>query len=241
MPRGDQVLKETVQQEKVSLKKLFLAMSNRIFRKMLRFIKRLLTCLVIIFSPVIIWVILSLNRELIVIIANSQWLSGIFPSLFATLGEHVNKPEFARGFNDAALGGLLTLFGVIVTVWYYQVIRIQEVTEKRLFVIDELLEELKKNRHIVNDLLQGKTEKYKSGSKNKKGSIFTTEAWHKMGADVALLPRRLHLRLSVLYAGLNRCSSADGYWKNQATIDRIDGIISDLHRYRSTLCKSDIA
>lgn len=211
-------------------------MSSRIFRKMLRFVKRLLICLVIIFSPVIIWVILSVNRELIVIIANSQWLSGIFPSLSATLGEHVNTAEFAGGFNEAALGGLLTLFGVIVTVWYYQVIRVQEVTEKRLFIIDELLEELKKNRHIINDLLQGKCE-----AVNKKGSIFTTEAWHKMGADVALLPRRLHLRLSVLYAGLNRCSSADGYWKNQATIDRMDGIISDLHRYRSTLCKSDIA
>lgn len=233
-------MEDTAQQGVLQLKKILLAMTNRVFRKMLRFIKKLITCLVIIFSPVIIWVILSLNREVIIILANSRWLSSAFPSLFDTLGEHVNTPEFARGFNDAALGGLLTLFGVIVTVWYYQVVRVKEVTEKRLFVIDELLEELKKNRGIVENLVNGNGSKYDAQNNLAEKTIFVTEAWHKLGGDVALLPRRLHLRLSVLYGCLKSCSNSENYWKNRAAIDRISGIITDLHKYRSTLSKSDI-
>ncbi len=216
-------------------------MANRLLRKMLRFVKRLLICLLMIFSPVIIWIILSLNRKLIVIMANWEWLSNVFPSLFDALGEHVNTPEFARGFNEAALGGLLTLLGVIVTVWYYQVIRVQEVTEKRLFVIDELLEELKKNRSIINDLAAGNGELYDNHHKHAGESIFFTEAWHKLGGDVALLPRRLHLRLSVLYGCLNRCTDAQGYWKSKASIDRINGMIADLHKYRGSLSKPEIS
>lgn len=222
-------------------RKVITTMANRMLRKMLRFIKKLFICLLMIFSPVIIWVILSLNRELIVIMANWEWLSNALPSLFDTLGEHVNTPEFARGFNEAALGGLLTLFGVIVTVWYYQVIRIQEVTEKRLFVIDELLEELKKNQAIVNDLAAGNGEKYDHQQNEAGKTIFFTEAWHKLGGDVALLPRRLHLRLSVLYGCLNRCTDVQGYWKSKAAIDRISGMITDLHKYRGSLSRPEIS
>ncbi|KAF1086756.1 hypothetical protein SPSYN_00475 [Sporotomaculum syntrophicum] len=217
------------------------AASSRWLRKVLRSVKMVFICLLMIFSPVIVWVILSLNRELIVILANWEWLSNALPGLLHTLGEHVNTPEFARGFNEAALGGLLTLFGVIVTVWYYQVIRVQEVTEKRLFIIDELLEELKKNRSIINDLAAGNSESYNQYHDQYSKSIFFTEAWHKLGGDVALLPRRLYLRLSVLYSCLNRCTDGQSYWKNKATIDRINGIISDLHKYRGSLSKTEIA
>ncbi|MCG8401921.1 MAG: hypothetical protein MJA84_10010 [Firmicutes bacterium] len=212
-----------------------------IFRKIYRVLKKVLIALAMIFSPFVIWVILSLNRELIVVMANWDWLSGTFPRLFDALGEHVNTYEFARGFNEAALGGLLTLYGVIVTVWYYQMVRAQEVTEKRLFVIDELLEELKKNRHIVGDLNEGKVEQYKSDGRDGKQTFFDTEAWHKLGGDVALLPRRLYLRLSVLYGCLNRCAHPDDYLKNKAVIDRIAGIVSDLHRYRCSLSRPEIS
>jgi len=224
-----------------NIKKTFVTINNRLLRKILRFLKKLLICLLMIFSPVIIWVILSLNRELIVILANWEWLSNVFPTLFDTLGEQVNTPEFARGFNEAALGGLLTLFGVIVTVWYYQVIRVQEVTEKRLFIIDELLEELKKNRSIINDVIAGNGEQYEQYHKQFSETIFYTEAWHKLGGDVALLPRRLYLRLSVLYGCLNWCTDVQGYWKSKTTIDRINGIILDLHKYRGSLSKPEIS
>jgi len=215
--------------------------ANRWLRKFHRSFKKLFICLLMIFSPVIIWVILSINRELIVILANWEWLSNTFPTLFYTLGEQVNTPEFARGFNETALGGLLTLFGVIVTVWYYQVIRVQEVTEKRLFIVDELLGELKKNRTIINDLVESKDEQYNQHHEQFSETIFYTEVWHKLGGDVALLPRRLHLQLSVLYSCLNRCTDGQGYWKSKTSIDRIYGIISDLHRYRGSLSKLDIS
>ncbi len=229
------------QQDNRQLKALATLFSRSVLRKIFRLLKKVVLCLVIIFSPFIVWVILSLNRELIVVLANWDWLSGAFPRLFVALGEHVNTSEFARGFNEAALGGLLTLFGVIVTVWYYQMVRVQEVTEKRLFVIDELLEELKKNRAVVESITGGKYQK-QSPVDNSPGKsiIFVTEAWHKLGGDVALLPRRLHLRLSVLYGCLNRCSEVEDYWKNKATIDRMAGIISDLHKYRCTLSKWEI-
>lgn len=226
---------------KTTVKSICSLVASGMFRKIYRLMKKVFICLVMIFSPFIIWVILSLNRELIVIMANWEWLSGTFPRLFDALGERVNTPEFASGFNEAALGGLLTLYGVIVTVWYYQFVRAQEVTEKRLFVVDELLEELKKNRSIVEDIQAGKTERYQRREGEREETIFTTEAWHKLGGDVALLPRRLYLRLSVLYGCLNRCTKPEDYGKNKAAIDRITGIISDLHRYRCTLSKQEIA
>ena len=224
-------------QQKKALQPLFL----RCLKKLLKLGKITLTCLVIIFSPFIVWVILSVNRELIVVMANWDWLSSTFPLLFHALGEQVNTSAFARGFNEAALGGLLTLFGVIVTVWYYQMVRVQEVTEKRLFVIDEILEELKKNRSIVAAFNESKKGQLATRDNSQGELIFVTEAWHKLGADVALLPRRLHLRLSILYGCLNKCRSPDDYQKNRAAIDRISGIIAELHKFRSSLSRSDIA
>jgi len=228
------------QSGKTPVKKVSMLKERWIIRKTLRLTKKILICLTMIFSPFLIWVILSLNRELIVVMANWDWFSGTFPLLFDALGEQVNTPEFARGFNEAALGGLLTLLGVIVTVWYYQTVRAQEVGEKRLFIVDELLDELKKNKATVETIQNGSVEQYKSGDDERVQTIFVTEAWHKLGGDVALLPRRLYLRLSVLYGCLNRCDSLEMYWKNKAVIDRMGGIISDLYRYRSTLSKSEI-
>lgn len=228
------------QSGKTPIKSLFSLKERGIVRKTFRVLKKALICMAMIFSPFLIWVILSLNRELIVIMANWDWFSGTFPLLFDALGEQVNTPEFARGFNEAALGGLLTLLGVIVTVWYYQMVRSQEVAEKRLFVVDELLDELKKNKTMVEDIQNGNTEQYQRGERNRDQTIFVTEAWHKLGGDVALLPRRLYLRLSVLYGCLNRCVNPDVYWRNKAVIDRMTGIISDLHRYRCTLSKQEI-
>jgi len=209
--------------------------------KSLRIIKKLLLIMVVIFSPFIIWLILSINRELIVIMANSQWFLARFPALFATVSEHVNTYEFASGFNEAALGGLLTLFGVIVTVWYYHITRIQEVTEKRLFVIDELVQELKKNRKIILELENSKSGYVGNSTvETAKDGLFHTEAWHKLGADVALLPRRIHMRLSVLYGCLGRCTSVEDYMRHKATIERVPGLISDLHRFRTSLSKKDM-
>ena len=207
-------------------------------RRGLRLMKGAMLCLLIFFSPFLVWVVLSLNRELIVFMANASWLSATVPGLFAAVGDHVNTPEFATGFNEAALGGLLTLVGVVVTVWYYHVIRIQEVTEKRLFVIDELLEELKKNRQVVRGLLAGREPGKVNSGEERSEPLFQTEAWHKLGADVVLLPRRLHMRLSVLYACLRNCKTLHDCEKHRATIDRIDDVISDLHQFRSRLSRS---
>lgn len=212
------------------------ALDRPVCYKSLKILKKCLLILVVIFSPFIIWLILSINRELIVIMANSQWFSARFPALFDALGEHVNTYEFATGFNEAALGGLLTLFGVIVTVWYYHITRLQEVTEKRLFVIDELLQELKKNRRVVNELENGTYQR----RGREEWPLFYTEAWHKLGADVALLPRPIHMRLSVLYGCLGRCLNKKDYYRHKATIERLPGIISDLHKYRSSLSKRDM-
>lgn len=204
--------------------------------RLLRLLKRSFLMLVVVFSPFLIWLVLSINRELIVILANSKWFSSKFPALFAAIGEQVNTYEFAAGFNEAALGGLLTLFGVIVTVWYYHITRIQEVTEKRLFIIDELLEELKKNRRLIEEIESGN---YKPEEK-KAATFFHVKAWHRLGADVALLPRRIHLRLSVLYGCLGRCLNVDDYFRHKATIERLPGIIRDLHKYRSSLSKKEM-
>lgn len=206
-------------------------------RRGFRLMKGTTLFLLVFFSPFLVWVVLALNRELIVFMANASWLSATVPGLFAALGDHVNTPEFATGFNEAALGGLLTLFGVVVTVWYYHVIRIQEVNEKRLFVIDELLEELKKNRQVVRGLMPGESGVV-TPDEDRSDPLFQTEAWHKLGADVVLLPRRLHMRLSVLYGCLRNCKTLRDCESHRATIDRIDDVISDLHHFRSRLSRS---
>lgn len=212
------------------------ALERPICYKSLKILKNFLLILVVIFSPFLIWLVLSVNRELIVIMTNSAWFSARFPAFFNTIGEHVNTYEFATGFNEAALGGLLTLFGVIVTVWYYHITRIQEVTEKRLFVIDELLQELKKNRRVLSELESATIQR----DFDRDNPLFHTETWHKLGADVALLPRRIHMRLSVLYGCLGRCNSPEDYLRHKSTIERLPGIISDLHKFRTTLSKRDM-
>jgi len=71
--------------------------------------------------------------------------------------------------------------------------------------------------------------------------IFFTRAWHRLGADVAMLPRVTHLKLSVLYSCLMECRVAQDYHRRRATIDRIPDIISELQRYRRKLGSSDMS
>jgi hypothetical protein len=201
---------------------------------------------VIFFSPLIVWLILAVNRELIHYIVNAGWAGFIAPDALRTMREDVNSRWFVSGFNEAALGGLLTLYGVIVTVWYYHSVRQQEVVEKRLFVIDELLEELKKNKKLL-EILAADGQRFdcevsaelSPGYNSHRGIVFHTRAWQRLGADVAMLPRILHLKLSVLYSCLMECGEAGDYQRRKATIDRIPDIIVELQRYRRRLNRPD--
>ena len=78
------------------------------------------------------------------------------------------------------------------------------------------------------------------GPQDEDSKLFQTEAWHKLGADVVLLPRRLHMRLSVLYGCLRNCKTLQDCNKHRATIDRIHDLISDLHQYRSRLGRATL-
>lgn len=208
-------------------------------RRFTRILRWLVVGLVVLFSPFISWMILALNREIIHYLVNARWLNFISPEALATMREDVNSRWFVSGFNEAALGGLLTLYGVIVTVWYYHAVRQQENVEKRLFVIDELLEELKRNKKVL-EVFNSEQPNLSALGVLEGEKPFSTGVWHKLGADVALLPRRIHLRLSVLYACLRQCSCPEAYLKHQATIDRIPGIISELNKYRSKLARYEI-
>lgn len=217
----------------------FCLLAGRPARRLTRLLRWLAVGLVLLFSPLIAWMILTLNREIIHYLVNARWLSFISPEALATMREDVNSRWFVSGFNEAALGGLLTLYGVIVTVWYYHAVRQQENVEKRLFVIDELLEELKRNKRVLE--MYGNLEGDEPVTDSPPGERpFSTSSWHKLGADVALLPRRIHLRLSVLYACLRECSCLDDFLKHRATIDRIPGIIYELNKYRSKLARYEI-
>lgn len=215
--------------------------AGRPARKTLRLMRFLLTGFLVFFSPLIVWLILAVNRELIHYIVNARWAGFIAPDALRTMREDVNSRWFVSGFNEAALGGLLTLYGVIVTVWYYHSVRQQEVVEKRLFVIDELLEELKKNKKMLETLAadRGRFLYETSGELSPGGDdmviVFHTRAWQRLGADVAMLPRILHLKLSVLYSCLMECAAAGDYHRRRATIDRLPDIITELQRYRRRL------
>ncbi|MCL5057334.1 MAG: hypothetical protein M1130_04920 [Actinobacteria bacterium] len=219
--------------------------AGRPARQAVKLMRLLITGFVVFFSPLIVWLILAVNRELIHYIVNARWAGFIAPDALRTMREDVNSRWFVSGFNEAALGGLLTLYGVIVTVWYYHSVRQQEVVEKRLFVIDELLEELKKNRKML-DLLGGDRGRFLCETSGElfpespdKVIVFHTRAWQRLGADVAMLPRILHLKLSVLYSCLVECSAAGDYHRRRATIDRLPEIITELQRYRRRLNKPD--
>lgn len=217
----------------------FCLAAGRPLRRAVRLIRWLMLGFVLLFSPLIVWLILAVNRELIHYLVNAPWTDYLAPGAFTTMREDVNSRWFVSGFNEAALGGLLTLYGVIVTVWYYHAVRQQEVIEKRLFVIDELLEELRKNRRTM-EWLSGSCAGL-SPDENGEKINFYTEAWHKLGADVALLPRVIHLRLSMLYSSLMECGAVDDYHRRKATIDRIPDIISELHKYRRKLSRLEIS
>lgn len=217
--------------------------AGRPARQVARLLRFMITGFVVFFSPLIVWVILAVNRELIHYIINARWAGFIAPDALRTMREDVNSRWFVSGFNEAALGGLLTLYGVIVTVWYYHSVRQQEVVEKRLFVIDELLEELRKNKKML-ELLPAEGLRFDSetsaellpGHASRTGAaVFHTGAWQRLGADVAMLPRRLHLKLSVLYSCLIECCAFSDYQRRKATIDRIPDIIVELQRYRRRL------
>jgi len=217
-------------------------------RQSFRVLRWLITGFVVFFSPLIVWLILAVNRELIHYLVNARWTGFIAPVAFSTMREDVNSRWFISGFNEAALGGLLTLYGVIVTVWYYHAVRRQEVIEKRLFIIDELVEELRKNKRMLEMVNPPREELCAEISgelspqlQEDRRMIFFTRAWHRLGADVAMLPRVTHLKLSVLYSCLMECRVPQDYYRRRATIDRIPDIISELQRYRRKLGKYDIS
>ncbi|MFZ5643315.1 MAG: hypothetical protein ACOY46_06975 [Bacillota bacterium] len=220
--------------------------AGRPARQCFRLLRLLITGFVVFFSPLIVWVILAVNRELIHYLVNARWTEFIVPDVLRTMREDVNSRWFVSGFNEAALGGLLTLYGVIVTVWYYHSVRQQEVVEKRIFVIDELLEELRKNKRIL-EMLAINRENFKAeiseelfpGKQAVHKITFHTRAWQRLGADIAMLPRVTHLKLSVLYSCLIECRAEDDYYRRKATIDRIPDIINELQKYRRRLNRPD--
>jgi hypothetical protein len=210
----------------------FYLVACRPLRRALKLIRWLVIGLMVFFSPLIVWLILAVNRDLIHYLANSRWTEYLAPDAYSSMRKDVNSHWFVSGFNEAALGGLLTLFGVIVTVWYYHAVRQQEVVEKRLFVIDELLEELKKNKKLLEEM---------PNCQPHEKIDFFIDAWHKLGADVALLPRVLHLRLSVLYSSLMECATVGDYYKRKATVDRIPDILLILNKYRRKIARPDMS
>ncbi|MHB8156721.1 MAG: hypothetical protein ACYDEQ_04945 [Desulfocucumaceae bacterium] len=219
--------------------------TGRPARQFFRIIRLLITGFVIFFSPLIVWLILAVNRELIHYLVNAGWTKFMAPDALRTMREDVNSRWFVSGFNEAALGGLLTLYGVIVTVWYYHSVRQQEVIEKRLFVIDELVEELRKNKKLLDTLAERQelfnqeiSDQLCPGNAPAERLFFHTWAWQRLGADVAMLPRIIHLKLSVLYSCLLECQEEGDYHRRKATIDRLPDIISELRRYRRKLNRS---
>ncbi|WP_131821521.1 hypothetical protein [Desulfofundulus thermosubterraneus] len=210
-------------------------LSGRSFRRCLRMLRRLLLVLVIFFSPIIVFLTLMINREIIHYLARAYWLTVVFPGVAAIIRRDASSNWFTTGFNQAVLGGLLTLYGVIVTVWYYHATRQQEVAEKRLFIIEELLEELKRNRRVVDEISRDPSCSLPGGK-----ITFSVGAWERLGADVALLPRRLHMRLSVLYACLGECTSWSDFQNRRATLERIPEVMAELNRLRSRLSKQEL-
>ena len=205
----------------------------------LRLIKKISLYIAVPFSPLIVWFILTINRNLLQYLARSPWLDKHFPSMSSIIRKDVINENFIYAFNSAALSGLLTLFGVIVTVWYYYSTRQQELTERKFFVVDELIAELKKNRRMIaqiKDRLNLPEDLCKDNPEIK----IHVDVWHKLGADVALLPRRMHMRLSVLYGCLAECKNPQDYCNRKETLDKISGLITDLHKYRTHLGKKEV-
>ncbi|ACV62188.1 hypothetical protein Dtox_1306 [Desulfofarcimen acetoxidans DSM 771] len=217
-----------------------LRISSRFFGKYcLHLLKKILLYIAVPLSPLIVWFILVINRNLLQYLACSPWLKYYFPSVSSILREDVVKENFIYYFNSAALSGLLTLFGVIVTVWYYYSTRQQELIERKFFVIDELIAELKKNRRMIEQI-KARLELTEDLNQDNPEIKIYTDAWHKLGADVALLPRRMHMRLSVLYGCLAECKKPMDYCSRKQTLDKIAGLITDMHKYRTYLGKKEV-
>ena len=205
----------------------------------LHLIKKILLYIAVPFSPLIVWFILTLNRNLLQYLAHSPWFNQYLPSVSNIIRKDVISENFIYTFNSAALSGLLTLFGVIVTVWYYYSTRQQELTERKFFVVDELISELKKNRRMIEQI-KDRLNLQEDLNKDNPEIKIHVDAWHKLGSDVALLPRRMHMRLSVLYGCLAECKNPWDYCNRKETLDKISGLITDLHKYRTRLGKKEV-
>ena len=205
----------------------------------LHLIKKISLYIAVPFSPLIVWFILTINRNILQYLARSPWLNKHLPSVSDIIRKDVMNENFTYAFNSAALGGLLTLFGVIVTVWYYYSTRQQELIERKFFVVDELIAELKKNRRMIAQI-KDRLDLPESLNEDSPEIKIHIDAWHKLGADVALLPRRMHMRLSVLYGSLAECKKPLDYCNRKETLDKISGLITDLHKYRSHLGKKEV-
>jgi len=95
-----------------------------------------LLLLFVLFSPLIVWHIAHCNLFLLQTFAIRQ--STIPASTFIT----------------STMVGLITLFGVALTILWNYYIRQRELATKRVYVVDRLLDEIEKNKKVAREYLK---------------------------------------------------------------------------------------
>ena len=170
-----------------------------------------LLLLFVLFSPLIVWHIAHFNLYLLQTFAIGQ--STIPASAFVT----------------STMVGLITLFGVALTILWNYYIRQRELATKRVYVIDKLLDENKTNKGIAREYLS----KFKDGIDSTLTLPIEMDKWLELGAMATLLPRDLYTLHSVMYGRFKEMPMKK--FELEQVIPMIENNIEELFRYRKEL------
>jgi hypothetical protein len=170
-----------------------------------------LLILFVLFSPLIVWHIAHFNLFLLQTFAIRQ--STIPASTFVT----------------STMVGLITLFGVALTILWNYYMRQRELATKRVYVVDVLLDEISINNNIAKKYLEENIKCSDVGLE----PLFRLVKWNKLEDMATLLPRDLYTLLSNLYGRLEE----KPIYKSDLgqVISMMESIIEKLYKYRKEL------
>ena len=170
-----------------------------------------LLLLFVLFSPLIVWHIAHFNLFLLQTFAIRQ--STISASTFVT----------------STMVGLITLFGVALTILWNYYMRQRELATKKVYVVDRLLDEIKNNKKIAHENIKkpiDDDESFLSPS-------FLLDNWIDLGEMTTLLPRDLYTLLSVMYGRLKEIPMERS--ELEQVVSLMESVIEKLYKYRKEL------
>lgn len=168
----------------------------------------ILTIVTLTFSPLIAWIIIRANWSII----NFFYIS--------------NNIDFYSYYKSTIAGVFAIIAAIVTFFWYYVTIK-QKSAKQLVYIIDQILFELRKNYKFYNQI--------KEGNANLKDSKFSTIRWKRLKENVTLLPRNMYTELSLLYQYFEESNKSQNINELDVEISYSKDIIEKLSTERKNL------